>query len=119
MVFPAVQRGFTVFDRLRAGAERHSFFRQREHRGEQTVVPEPTEITGKMALPEEDIAAVDAWLKDWVQIQGKHAEGSTLNDNMTILESKTGVMGSLTSKRICTIRCGARRMTRYIRYTNM
>ena len=41
---------------------------------EQTVVPEPTEITGKMALPEEDIAAVDAWLKDWVQIQGKHAE---------------------------------------------
>ena len=60
---------------------------------EQTVVPEPTEITGKMALPEEDIAAVDAWLKDWVQIQGKHAEGSTLNDNMTILESKIARYG--------------------------
>ncbi|MBS7224746.1 MAG: hypothetical protein KH050_05330 [Clostridiaceae bacterium] len=60
---------------------------------EQTVVPEPTEITGKMAFPEEDIAAVDAWLKDWVQIQGKHAEGSTLNDNMTILESKIAHYG--------------------------
>ncbi len=42
---------------------------------------------------EEDIAAVDAWLKDWVQIQGKHAEGSTLNDNMTILESKIAHYG--------------------------
>ena len=69
MVFPAVQRGFTVSDRLRAGAERHSFFRQREQRGRADRRAGADQITGKMALPEEDIAAVDAWLKDWVQIR--------------------------------------------------
>ncbi len=97
MVFPAVQRGFTVL--LCSAVLLCLTGCAQEQNGtassvsassaaEQTVVPEPTEITGKMAFPEEDIAAVDAWLKDWVQIQGKHAEGSTLNDNMTILESK-------------------------------
>ena len=57
-------------------------------------VPLPT-IEGKVdGLSQEDVAAVDQVLNDWVAAQGAHEKGSSLNEDMSIAECKILRWGS-------------------------